>query len=92
MTTYHCQFCGRGILDEDLHLHHPVYRSEGGTEVVAAHRSCHINHHSNAGDFRRWGREGGRKAAATLAWIYNLRFGNGAPNPQARLERMEATA
>lgn len=90
MNELNCQFCGRRILDGDLQLHHPVCRSEGGMETVAAHRVCHVNHHSNAGDFRRWGRIGGKKAAATMKWIFNLRFGNGAPNPQARLARMEA--
>jgi hypothetical protein len=54
-------------------MHHPVYRSNGGTDTEPMHKACHVALHSNREDFARWGRIGGQKAALTLRWAFNLR-------------------
>ena len=71
-----CTICRRPIRPGQLvDGHHTVYRSEGGTDsdVRPAHRACHRRHHSEAGDFARWGRQGGRATARTGVWALNLR-------------------
>ena len=65
-----CYFCKQQIRpDQQINLHHPVYRSRGGTEVEPAHESCHVNHHSKQGDFKSWG----RMSAQTRRWAFNLK-------------------
>lgn len=69
-----CAMCSQPIEPHDeINLHHPVYRSEGGTEVEPVHKSCHVEFHSRAGDFRTWGRVGGQITAATRRWAFNLK-------------------
>lgn len=69
-----CTLCSKPIaLSESVNLHHPVYRSNGGTDVEPAHQACHVRLHSQRGDFRRWGSEGGKLTAATRRWSLNLK-------------------
>lgn len=59
--------------DEEINLHHTVYKSKGGTHVEPAHKRCHVEHHSQQNDFRNWGRQGGQISAITRRWAFNLR-------------------
>jgi len=68
-----CYFCSEAIGPGDVNMHHPVYRSRGGTHVEPSHRACHVAHHSNRGDFKQWGRIGGQITALTRRWSFNLR-------------------
>src|ERR1044071_1328271 len=77
-----CYFCKAEIQpDQSLNLHHPVYRSNGGTHVEPAHESCHVEYHSRKGDFRQWGRQ----SAATRRWAFNLK--NVRDNPAYDFDR-----
>ncbi len=68
-----CALCSGAIQPGDeINLHHPTPRSEGGTLTQPTHRDCHVAHHSTRGDFREWGRQGGQKAALTMRWAFNL--------------------
>jgi hypothetical protein len=63
-----CYFCNQSIgPDESINLHHPIYKSRGGTEVVPSHEQCHRAHHSE--DFREWG----KLSSLTRAWAFNLK-------------------
>ena len=65
-----CYFCKLEIgPDQTINLHHPVYKSKGGTEVEPAHERCHVEYHSRQGDFREWGRQ----SAQTRRWAFNLK-------------------
>ena len=65
-----CYFCNLAIKPEQaINLHHPVYRSNGGTHVEPAHETCHVEYHSRQGDFKRWGRQ----SAQTRRWAFNLK-------------------
>jgi hypothetical protein len=65
-----CALCSGAIQPGDeINLHHPVYRSEGGTQVEPTHKACHVAYHSNKGDFRAWG----RLSALTRRWAFNLK-------------------
>ena len=65
-----CYFCKLEITqDQPINLHHPHYRSEGGTHVEPAHERCHVEFHSRKGDFRTWG----KRSAETRAWAFNLK-------------------
>ena len=64
-----CALCSQLIEPGDVEMHHPVYRSHGGTETVPTHRACHVAYHSKAGDFRSWG----RRSAQTRRWAFNLK-------------------
>ena len=69
-----CYLCSHAIQPgEDVNLHHPVYRSHGGTQTEPTHKDCHVAHHSDQGDFREWGRQGGIITAATRVWAFNLK-------------------
>jgi hypothetical protein len=68
-----CYFCTMPIAPGDVNLHHPVYRSRGGTHVEPSHRACHVAHHSDRGEFKAWGRIGGQITALTRRWSFNLR-------------------
>ena len=69
-----CHFCSEQIEPGDaVNLHHPVYRSNGGTQVEPSHTACHRAFHSDQGDFRYWGRIGGQITALTRRWAFNLR-------------------
>lgn len=77
-----CHFCSKPIEpDQAINLHHPIYRSEGGTEVVPAHETCHVEYHSRQGDFRGWGRQ----SAQTRRWAFNLK--NVKDNPAYEFDR-----
>jgi len=65
-----CALCKGAIKPGDeINLHHPVYRSEGGTETQPTHKTCHVAFHSLKGDFRAWG----RLSALTRRWAFNLK-------------------
>jgi hypothetical protein len=65
-----CYFCSKQIEpDQSMNLHHPLYKSNGGTEVEPAHEKCHIEFHSRQGDFREFG----NRSAMTRAWAWNLK-------------------
>ncbi len=65
-----CYFCTKQIEpDQSINLHHPTYKSKGGTETVPAHEACHIEYHSRQGDFRQWG----KLSSITRAWAFNLK-------------------
>ncbi len=65
-----CFFCKLKIEpDQTMNLHHPVYKSKGGTHVEPAHETCHVEYHSRQGDFREWG----KLSSLTRAWAFNLR-------------------
>ncbi len=69
-----CALCSGAIKPGDaVNLHHPTPRSEGGTFTTPTHRDCHIAHHSDRDDFRRWGQLGGLMSALTRRWAFNLR-------------------
>ena len=64
-----CFLCNQPITARQaVELHHPVYKSRGGTTVALTHKACHHAHHSQQGDFREWG----RMSALTRAWAFNL--------------------
>jgi hypothetical protein len=65
-----CYFCKQEITqDQPINLHHPTYKSNGGTQVEPAHEKCHVEFHSRKGDFRAWG----KLSAETRAWAFNLK-------------------
>jgi hypothetical protein len=68
-----CYFCTMPIAPGDVNMHHPVYKSRGGTHVEPSHKACHVAHHSDQGDFKTWGRIGGELSALTQRWAFNLR-------------------
>lgn len=82
-----CYFCQRPV--KRAVFHHPVYKSDGGTETWPAHYICHVRHHKREGDFKRWGSKGGKASAIKLYWIYNLRFGNGPAQPGLRMLKIK---
>ena len=69
-----CFFCTKEIQPgQPVDYHHPIYKSAGGKVVAPAHKSCHISHHSEQGDFRAFGRIGGQISATTKRWAFNLK-------------------
>lgn len=69
-----CQLCQKPIHPGDeVNLHHPTPKSEGGTLTAPTHRECHVEHHSINGHFRVWGGQGGRLSAITCRWAFNLK-------------------
>jgi hypothetical protein len=65
-----CYFCKLEIKqDQQVNLHHPTYKSNGGTQVEPAHEKCHVEFHSRKGDFRKWG----KLSSLTRAWAFNLK-------------------
>jgi hypothetical protein len=70
-----CFLCNQPIDSQaeiDWH-HYETLKSEGGTLVAATHQTCHVEYHSKRGDFKRWGSRGGKQAAASMRWAFNLR-------------------
>jgi hypothetical protein len=69
-----CALCKGAIKKGDvINFHHPLPKSQGGIHTEPTHRDCHVKHHSDGGDFREWGREGGKLSAITRRWAFNLR-------------------
>ena len=68
-----CAMCSQPIQPGDVNMHHPVPRSDGGIETEPTHRACHIAHHSTSGDFKSWGRLGGKVSALSRQWAFNLK-------------------
>jgi hypothetical protein len=65
-----CTLCQQPIEPHaTINWHHPIYKSRGGTATVPAHQRCHVEYHSNRGDFRRWG----KLSAQTRVWAWNLK-------------------
>ena len=81
-----CYLCKSPIANgQRVEFHHPVYKSKGGTETRPTHKACHRSFHNSNGDFKAWGRIGGRIAARTYAWAFNLRGVK--DSPQFAIER-----
>ena len=77
-----CFFCNQSIQpDQPINLHHPTYKSKGGTHVESAHETCHVEYHSRKGDFREWG----KLSSLTRAWAFNLK--NVKDNPAFEFDR-----
>jgi hypothetical protein len=77
-----CYFCKTEITqDQSINLHHPTYKSNGGTQVEPAHETCHVQFHSRQGDFKKWGRQ----SAETRRWAFNLK--NVKDNPAFEFDR-----
>ena len=77
-----CYFCKSEIKpDQLINLHHPTYKSNGGTQVEPAHEKCHVEFHSRQGDFKRWGKQ----SAETRRWAFNLK--NVRTNPAYDFDR-----
>ena len=70
-----CGLCQQPISKgERVNDHHPIYKSEGGTETVEVHEACHRRHHGAPGrdglsDFQRWG----RLSALDRHWAFTLK-------------------
>ena len=68
-----CFLCIQTIAtDQQIKHHHPIYKSEGGTQIAPTHKACHRKHHSEQGDFIAWGKLGGSITALTRVWSINL--------------------
>ena len=82
-----CFLCTQPIRPgQPTHEHHAErLRSEGGTTTETVHASCHALFHSQNGQFREWGRQGGKIAAFTRRWSFNLR--NVATHPAYEFDR-----
>lgn len=70
--------CGyAGCSHNAVHIHHETYVCNGGTnEVSNLSPMCaqhHIQLHSVRGDFREWGRKGGKATAASGKSLKNLK-------------------
>jgi hypothetical protein len=77
-----CYFCKNEITqDQSVNLHHPTYKSKGGTHVEPAHETCHVQFHSKKGDFKEWG----KLSSLTRAWAFNLK--NVKDNPAFEFDR-----
>ena len=77
-----CYFCKLEITqNQPINLHHPAYKSNGGTHVEPAHERCHVEYHSRQGDFKRWGKQ----SAETRRWAFNLK--NVRTNPAFDFDR-----
>ena len=77
-----CYFCNLEIKqDQPINLHHPQYKSNGGTQVEPAHERCHVEYHSRQGDFREFG----KRSSMTRAWAFNLK--NVRTNPAFDFDR-----
>jgi hypothetical protein len=69
-----CHLCQAGIAaGDEVNLHHPTPRSQGGTRVEPTHRDCHVRFHSQSNHFREWGKIGGQISALSKQWAFNLR-------------------
>jgi hypothetical protein len=82
-----CLLCSLPILTgQEVHQHHhEILKSQGGTETAPVHGHCHRAHHSNRGEFRQWGSEGGQRSALTRRWSFNLQ--NVRSNPAFDFDR-----
>ena len=75
-----CFLCKQAITpNQQVEHHHPIYKSEGGTQTAPTHKACHRQYHSEQGDFRAWGKQGGALAALTRVWSINLKNVNTHP-------------
>ena len=75
-----CYLCKQAIAaHQQIEHHHPLYKSNGGTETKPTHKACHRVFHSTQGDFKAWGRRGGSLSALTRAWSVNLKNVNTHP-------------
>src|SRR5689334_11176410 len=70
-----CGLCHRSIRKSDkINWHHPIYKSQGGTETIEVHQKCHTAHHRTPGpdglsDFQRWG----KLSALDCHWAFTLK-------------------
>jgi hypothetical protein len=64
-----CFLCKQAISkDQPIEMHHPIYKSEGGTQTAPTHKACHRQCQSDQGDFRAWGKVGGTIVSLTRVW------------------------
>lgn len=89
--------CARGCKRVARHMHHMEYRCNGGSDDQSNLKplcdKCHRAHHSAQGDFKNWGKLGGKKTAEKLVSMPNLvqfRGPEGAARWEAYLERRAA--
>jgi hypothetical protein len=69
-----CHLCHEIITaSHQVEHHHPIYKSNGGTVTNPTHKDCHRGFHSSQGDFKEWGRIGGKLTALTRVWAFNLK-------------------
>jgi hypothetical protein len=70
-----CYLCNQPIGPQaTINWHHyETLKSEGGTKTAPTHRSCHVEYHSTNGQFQQWGKQGGKLAALTMRWAFNLK-------------------
>jgi len=70
-----CGLCHRPIRKTDkINWHHPIYKSQGGTDTIEVHQKCHTDHHRAPGpdglsDFQRWG----KLSALDCHWAFTLK-------------------
>jgi hypothetical protein len=87
-TMLTCDHCGAG---GRLQLHHVVYRCNGGgSQLVPLCDRCHKQLHSQRGDFREWGRRGGKATAARRHYVNNLKQFQNAHVRAVYLEKLES--
>lgn len=69
-------YCQCGCRRVARHIHHIIPRCKGGTDhpnnLLFVCNRCHTKIHSEAGDFKRWGQQGGYITAANLSGFRNL--------------------
>lgn len=74
MDEFICKRCGGLFPAAEIQWHHPKPRSRGGKRTVPYCRACHVAHHSEQGDFAKWGREGGHKTQTVhKTYLKNLK-------------------
>lgn len=80
-----CQ-CGCGRVAR--HIHHIKPRCQGGTDhpnnLLMLCQKCHTAHHSQQGDFKKWGSISGKMQKDHLTFLFTLKQFR--TSPQKRLE------
>lgn len=70
-----CSRKGCGCMAE--HIHHATPVCEGGTDqpsnLLMLCRDCHVELHSERGDFKAWGAKGGQKTARSMKSMRNMK-------------------
>lgn len=72
MSYLTCEVCRSAV---NIQLHHVVYRSAGGdcSQLVPLCKKCHVQFHSERGDYASWGRRGGLVTASRGWYVRNLK-------------------
>lgn len=82
-----CALCQQAVKPGvNLHRHHKVYRSNGGSNsadnLESLCATCHVALHRSRDDFKKWG----QRSAETRAWSWNLK--NVRQHPGYEFDRM----